>query len=326
MSREHVDHRDIVRFADDRVNLKREDATELRAQANRLRDKLAGYLADHPDFELRKMLLSGSLAKGTALKSISDIDVACYVSSDSAPHKVSDLIDWLAKKLESAFPNFKPEQIQRKTYSVGVTFMTTGNEVDIVPILYAGDPQWRGDLISQDTGEPLMTSVPMHLEFIRKRKTANDKHFAQVVRLIKFWAKLRKQENENFRLKSFMTELIVAYLADHGTILSNYVEALQAFFSFIANDNFRTTIAFADYYDPKSCKVSQDQVRMWNPVNCENNVARLYTADNKSSDLRSGARCWRCNRLGAARHHQGGHAALLAKGPRADIRRMRTNR
>src|SRR6185312_7754447 len=81
MSREHVDHREIVRFADERVNLKREDATELRAQANRLRDKLEGYLADHPDFELRKMLLSGSLAKGTALKSISDIDVACYVSS-----------------------------------------------------------------------------------------------------------------------------------------------------------------------------------------------------------------------------------------------------
>src|SRR5208283_1725468 len=203
MSREHVDHGDIVRFADERVNLKRDDATELRAQANRLRDKLEGYLADHPDFELRKMLLSGSLAKGTALKSISDIDVACYVSSDSAPHKISDLIDWLAKKLETAFPNFKPEQIKRKTYSVGVTFMATGNEVDNVPILYAGDPEWRGDLISQDTGEPLMTSVPMHLEFIRKRKTTKDKHFAQVVRLIKFWAKLRKQEDDAFRFKSF---------------------------------------------------------------------------------------------------------------------------
>ena len=166
MSRGHVGHRDIARFADERVNLKREGATELRAQANRLRDKLEGYLGDHPDFALRKMLLSGSLAKGTALKSISDIDVACYVSSASAPHKISELIDWLAKKLETAFPNFKPEQIKRKTYSVGVNFMTTGNEVDIVPILYAGDPHWRGDLISQDTGEPLMTSVPMHLEFI----------------------------------------------------------------------------------------------------------------------------------------------------------------
>jgi len=142
VAREHVDHAEIVRFAEERVNLGREDAEELRAQANRLREKLERYLEENPHFELRKMLLSGSLAKGTALKTISDIDVACYVSSESAPQKIGDLIDWLAKKLEKAFPNFKPDQITRKTYSVGVKFISTGNEVDIVPILYAGDPEW----------------------------------------------------------------------------------------------------------------------------------------------------------------------------------------
>lgn len=108
MSREHVNHADLARFADERVNLKREDATDLRAQANRLRDRLETYLADHPDFALRKMLLSGSLAKGTALKSISDIDVGCYVSSDSAPEKIADLVDWLAKSLKP------PSQLQAR--------------------------------------------------------------------------------------------------------------------------------------------------------------------------------------------------------------------
>src|ERR1700677_3469392 len=117
MSRTHVDHADIVRFAAERVNLPKEQADEYRAQVNRLRERLEGYLGEHPDFALRKMLLSGSLAKGTALKTISDIDVACYVSSASAPHKVSELIDWLAKRLEKAFPNLNPEQIKRKTYS-----------------------------------------------------------------------------------------------------------------------------------------------------------------------------------------------------------------
>ena len=92
MMRDHVGHAEIVRFADERVNLKRDDAKELRAQANRLRDRLETYLSEHPDFALRKMMLSGSLAKGTALKSISDIDVACYVSSASAPHQVSELV------------------------------------------------------------------------------------------------------------------------------------------------------------------------------------------------------------------------------------------
>lgn len=282
MSRDHVNHSDIVRFAEDKVNLKREDAAELRRQANMLRDRLENYLSDHPDFDLRKMMLSGSLAKGTALKSISDIDVACYISTNSAPQKVRELLPWLAEKLRKAVPNLKPEQVKPKTYSVGVTFMTTGNEVDIVPIFYAGDPQWRGDLISQDTGETLMTSVPMHLEFIRKRKSANEKHFAQMVRLLKFWAKLRKQDDEGFRFKSFMIELVMAHLADRDTKLDDYPTALSAFFNFLAADGLMSIIAFSDYYNPKQCAATNDPVRIWDPVNCENNVASLYTTTNQA--------------------------------------------
>lgn len=282
MSLDHVAHRDIVRFADERVNLKRDDAVELRRQANQLRDKLEAYLAAHPDFSLRKMLLSGSLAKGTALKSISDIDVGCYVSSSAAPGKVTELVPWLAEKLRTAFPNLRADQVVAKTYSVSVNFIASGNEVDIVPIIYDGDPQWRGNLVSQDSGEPLMTSVPMHLDFVRRRKAKYDRHFAQVVRLIKFWAKLRKNEDEGFRFKSFMIELIVAYLADRGMLLEDYPEAMQAVFTFLASDDFRTTIVFDDYYDPSSCSSSAaSPVRIWDPVNCENNVAKLYTTANK---------------------------------------------
>lgn len=281
MARSHVSHGDLVQFADDRVNFKKDDAIDLRRQANMLRDKLETYLADHPDFELRKMLLSGSLAKGTALKSISDIDVACYISGDVAPHKVSELIPWLAKKLEKAFPNFKPEQITRKTYSVGVKFITTGNEVDIVPILYSGDPEWRGFLISKDTGEELMTSVPLHLRFIRKRKDENKLHFAQIVRFIKFWSNIQKQGDENFRFKSFMAELLVAHLADSDVKLNDYPEALSAVFNYMVSDGFRSTIAFSDYYKVSDCKSTTDPVRMWDPVNCGNNVAKLYTEKNR---------------------------------------------
>lgn len=283
MARQHVEHADILRFAEQRVNLRREDAAELRAQANRLRERLEGYLDQHPDFELRKMILSGSLAKGTALKSISDIDVACYVSSHSAPHQLSELIDWLAKKLERAFPNFKPDQIKRKTYSVAVNFISTGNEVDIVPILYAGDPQWRGHLVSKDTGEKLMTSIPMHLEFIRRRKQANERHYAQVVRLLKFWCERRKQDDPEFRFKSFMVELLVAHLADRGMVeLDDYWEAMATTFNYFASDEFRAVIAFGDYYDPAQCKITADPVRIWDPVNCENNVAKLYTDRHRS--------------------------------------------
>lgn len=277
MSREHVNHSDIAKFADEHVNLKRDDVKELREQVWRLRDKLELYVKDHPDFELRKMLLSGSLAKGTALKSINDIDVACYVTANKAPSSVGDLIRFLAERLRKAFPNFKPEQITPNLYSVTVQFISSGLRVDVVPILYDSDPQWRGFLVSQDNGEKLLTSIPMHLDFTRRRKEANKIHFAQIVRLVKFWVRQRKKEDSEFRLKSFMVELITAYLADRELSLADYPEALAAIFAFIATDQFKSVIAFADNYSPSSCKASDNPIRIWDPVNCENNVAKLYT-------------------------------------------------
>ena len=120
MGRQHIDHDDIVQFAKDRVNLPKDKASEYRAQAGRLRDKLEGYLSEHPNFTLKKMLLSGSLAKGTALRSLNDIDVACYISGAEAPHEIKALLDYLAERLRKAFPNFNPDQVKPQTYSVCV--------------------------------------------------------------------------------------------------------------------------------------------------------------------------------------------------------------
>src|SRR5258708_40051359 len=108
MSRSHVDHADIVRFAAERVNLPKDKANEYRAQVRRLRERLEGYLHEHPDFTLKKMLLSGSLAKGTALRSINDIDVAMYISGAEAPRQIQALLNYLTEKLRKAFSNFSP--------------------------------------------------------------------------------------------------------------------------------------------------------------------------------------------------------------------------
>jgi tRNA nucleotidyltransferase (CCA-adding enzyme) len=283
MSRTHVDHSHIVRFADDYVNLKRDDAKDLREQVGRLRDRLEEYIKQHPDFELKKMLLSGSLAKGTALKSLNDIDVACYVSAGTAPATIPELIQFLAERLRNAFPNFKHEQVKPNTYSVTVTFIGSGLRVDVVPILYHGDPQWKGYLVSQDTGEKLLTSIPMHLAFTKKRKDTHKIHFAQVVRLLKFWIQQQKIENDQFRFKSFMAELLVAHLTDGGLNLSDYPDALAEIFAYLAKTDFKCLIAFPDYYSKGTCKPNSDAIQIWDPVNCENNVAKLYTATQRST-------------------------------------------
>lgn len=277
MSRQHVNHSDIVRFAEERVNLPRDKAEEYRAQVRRLREKLEGYLSDHPDFSLKKMLLSGSLAKGTALRSLNDIDVACYISGPDAPTDTAALLEYLATKLRTAFPNFSPDQVKPQTYSVTVSFRGSGLDVDVVPILYKGDPAWYGNLVSQENGSLLKTSIPLHLEFTRKRKAAAEVHFAQIVRLVKFWIRNVKREQENFRFKSFMVEMILSHLCDQGVNFSDYPEALQQFFTYVARTGLRDRIVFTDYYQASQVGSFKERIQIIDPVNAENNVGGLYT-------------------------------------------------
>lgn len=282
MGKTHINHNDIARFAEERVNLPRDKAEEYRGQVRRLREKLEGYLNEHPDFTLKKMLLSGSLAKGTALRSLNDIDVACYISGADAPKDISALLNYLAAKLRSAFPNFSPDQVKPQTYSVTVSFRGSGLDVDVVPILYSGDPAWFGNLVSQEDGSLLKTSIPLHLEFTRKRKTASPIHFTQVVRLVKFWIKNVKREQEKFRFKSFMVEMILSHLCDQGVDFSDYPEALQQFFTYIARTSLRERIVFTDYYKSSEVGSFSERIQIIDPVNVKNNVACLY--NNQQAD------------------------------------------
>jgi len=288
MSRAHVDHREVLRFAEEKVNLPKERADEYRAQAGRVREKLENYISDHPDFSLKRIMLSGSLAKGTALRTLNDIDMAVYVSGSDAPHDLRGLLDYLAEKLRKAFPNFSADQVKPQTYSVTVSFRGTGLDVDVVPVLYAGLADWRGDLISQEDGSFLETSIPLHLEFARKRKKAQPNHYAQVVRLVKFWARLMKKEREDFRFKSFMIEMILAKLCDDGVDFSDYPEALQSFFTYVASTGLRQRIVFTDYYPLSDVPKFSDPVQIIDPINPTNNVARLYTAQN-AADIANAA-------------------------------------
>lgn len=272
MSSEHVGHKEIATFADRVVNLHRDDAKEYREQVRRLREKLEGFVSENPDFELRKILLSGSLAKHTALATINDADVAVYVQS--APDNVGELLPWLEKKLRQ-IPNLNDEQVVVQNFSVRVDFRGTELSVDVVPVHAEGDGDW-GHLLSQEDGERLRTNIAHHKEFITKRRK-NNPDYAQVVRLLKWWARFRKAENSNFGFKSFMVELILAKLTDNGARLDDYPEAMASFFTYIAKTGFGEQIEFSDYASeagkPGTCN---DPIRVFDPVNSENNVARKY--------------------------------------------------
>ena len=98
------------------------------------------------------------------------------------------------------------------------------------------------------------------------------------MRLIKFWAQKMKRENQDFRFKSFMIEMILAHLSDKGLDFSDYPEALQHFFTYIATTDLRKRIVFEDYYKATQVGSFNNPIQIIDPVNPKNNVALLYTA------------------------------------------------
>src|SRR5437588_8009985 len=121
-----ISQSDIATFAEDKVNLKREHAQRYREQVNKLREHLDRYIGEHPDIGLVKMLLSGSLAKGTALKTIKDVDVALYVKGESAPNELNQLLDWLVERLRKTYPQISPENIRIDGPAIVISFSGTG--------------------------------------------------------------------------------------------------------------------------------------------------------------------------------------------------------
>jgi hypothetical protein len=282
-----ITHADVAAFAGRAVNLPRETAIDKRKQVNTLRDRLKSHIADNPGFSLVKMLHAGSVAKGTALRTFNDFDVAIYVKRDDAPVEEAELVEWIAERLRAAYKGLlDPSQITPGTHCVNVHFKSTGTDVDVdvVPVLYEGDTDDRGYLIAKDAIDRtdwLLTSVRLHIDFVQARKNACPDDWAQVVRLVKWWVReqvMNSPPGEKFRFKSFMIELLCAHLLDTARIdFTDYVTALEGFFDYIVRTELSERIAFNTYYpasDLPNARVGE--IEIFDPVNPTNNTARLY--------------------------------------------------
>lgn len=284
IEQQFVTHDIVIAFARDRVNLPSAEAQSYRRQVRNLREQLEKKIDADPDYGLVKMVHSGSVRKGTALRTTSDMDVAVYVKADEAPTGTdAELIPWMEERLKEAYPQFVEEQFEQQDHCVTLAFKGSGLNVDVVPVIYEGDDDDFGYLITKGSGARVLTSVPKHIDFITKRKDAHPDDFAQVVRLVKWWVKQLKEADPSFRFKSFMVELLVAYLADEGRIdLSDYVRALEDVFDYIVVTGLRERIAFTDNYSlSKLPAASGAPIEIFDPVNPDNNVTARYTETNR---------------------------------------------
>jgi hypothetical protein len=140
---------------------------------------------------------------------VHDLDAAVYVKVAEAPTgSDSKLVPWLADRLFEANTNMSREQFVENLHCVTVSFRGSGLDVDVVPVLYEGDPDDRGYLVRKQTGDRLLTSITLHLRFLRERKATYGANFAELIRLTKWWKRMVNDRDEDFRFKSFMIELL----------------------------------------------------------------------------------------------------------------------
>src|SRR5699024_6136404 len=132
-----------------------------RAQVNRLRERLTTKISEDPDYGLVKSLHAGSVAKGTALSNVNDLDLAVYVKAESAPESDPALVSWLADRLFDATTNMSRDQFEENDHCVTVKFRSSGLDVDVVPVIYEGEDNDIGYLIKKGSGDRLKTSVRM---------------------------------------------------------------------------------------------------------------------------------------------------------------------
>lgn len=278
-----IGHGDIKDFAEGKVNLPAATAKKHRDQVNALRERLKWKIATDPNYGLVKMLHAGSVAKGTALRSVHDLDTAVYVKAAEAPTAGDrQLVPWLADRLYEANTNMCRDQFVAQEHCVTVSFKGSGLDVDVVPVLYEGGEEDRGYLVRKHTGARVLTSITLHLRFIRDRKATYGFDFAQLIRLTKWWKRVVTDRDEDFRFKSFMIELLWAHLADAGLVLTDYPTALERFFAYIVKGELADQVAFTDFCRASDIPArSNAAVEVLDPVNVANNVAALYNTGDR---------------------------------------------
>lgn len=262
---------------------------EYHEQVDRLIESLERNITSATSIKVTKVVKAGSFAKFTILRKTSedpvDVDVVFYLSGingDAAT--LEEINDMIYQMLMDAYPNkvVSDFKIQRKAATV--SFVQTGLDVDVVPVIEDSrrpDYGWQFDLRD---GSRVQTCAPCQIQFVQKRKK-KDQHYRTLVRLAKKW----RNHAELEPLKSFMIELIMAYLLDREGAEGAIETRLQRFLLYIAQSGLKEEIRFPenDYMKP-----FPDPVVIVDPVCDENNIASRITESEREEIAEVAKKAW----------------------------------
>lgn len=280
-----------LRYYDSNIlRLPSDKRTAYHAQVDRLISELRKSIRNQNEIKITKVVKAGSFAKFTILRRTHedpvDVDVVFYISGkDVSKETLSSLSEKIFDALVELYPNKSVEDFELQRKAATVTFVKSGLNVDVVPVIEDSSKDgfgWQFD-IHEDT--KLHTCAPCQIQFIRDRKDI-DSDFRTLVRLAKKW----RNHAGLSHLKSFAIELIMAYLLDKQGKTGNIENRFKAFLLYIAQSGLKEVISFPenDGFIPHF----SDPVVIIDPVCNTNNVASRLTEAERIEIVEAAYEAW----------------------------------
>lgn len=279
----------LRRYDSNVLRLSADKRTEYHSQVDHLIDNLRRNVRNKTDIKVTKVVKAGSFAKFTILRKTNidpvDVDVVFYIEGkDADVETLESLSAQIHDLLIEQYPTKSVEDFQIQRKAATVQFVGSGLSVDIVPVIEdkARDGYgWQYDLAD---GSRMETCAPCQIKFVRDRKDV-DKDYRTLVRMGKKW-----RNYAGIKLKSFMIELIVAYILDREGPKGSIEQKFRNFLLYIAQSGLEETISFpengvfsSEFFDP---------VVILDPVCSNNNVASRITEVERKEIVAAAEEAW----------------------------------
>lgn len=268
-------------------------------QVDYLIGRMQAKIDEDSSFVVRRFTKTGSLQKGTVLKPRGDYwvdaDIAAELDvSEASRDDLASLHEIILNLLCAVYPQKKRDDFKVQPRTLGIHFRESGLDVDLVPVIPIPSEPGYGWQPSSQGAPPLKTSVQGQLDFIKARSDT-DPRYRTLVRLVKGW---RNVQELDF-LRSFVIELILAYLQDTEGVAESLEKGLLRFFCYVAQTELKEPISF-----PENGRVTGypgHVVVVLDPVNKENNVAGRLTDPERCEIARRTKEAWEL--ITTARHN-----------------------
>jgi hypothetical protein len=271
---------------------------EYHEQVDRLIAELSRTVREKTAIKITKVVKAGSFAKFTILRKTStdpvDVDVVFYISGRSIDHEtLQSLNDTIYKLLIDIYPNKDVEDFEIQRKAATVSFVGTGLSVDIVPVIEDAQRPGYGWQFDLQDGSRLETCAPCQIKFVRDRKN-KDTDFRTLVRLLKKW----RNHVELKPLKSFVIELLVAYVLDSEGNAGSIEQRFRRILLYIAQSGLKERIQFAENTAPFG--TFNDPVVIIDPVYSFNNVASRITEAERLMIVAAAQNAWEAAHFASA--------------------------